>query len=136
MTGRFTIPGAQPAIEPPHDAPAPPDFDRLFALVALVADHKACAKRLEQLHAATAAATEALAVLAAKRASHDEAVARDRADIERQQQELRQREVTVHAAEARSRHERERLVKEAAEDRANRFEHFPSGDGGRDLSHV
>jgi hypothetical protein len=65
------------AMLPPGDS----DFDRLMALVAVVADAKGCAQRIKELRAAVDAANRARAALDAIRAEHDQHVARTTAEL-------------------------------------------------------
>jgi hypothetical protein len=72
----------QPAIAPPAD------FATVTTLLAIVADAKACGKRLRELQKQTAAAARAEASLAPARAAHDAHVARTQAELDRQKTRL------------------------------------------------
>jgi hypothetical protein len=78
-------------------APAMSAFNDVGMLLKVISDEKACAKRLAQLRAATLACEKAQADLATARAEHDAFVSKERAQIERDREKLREREIKVAA---------------------------------------
>jgi methyl-accepting chemotaxis protein len=83
------------------ETPTPDAFSMLRDLIALAVDPSATRTRLAKLQKLleqTAAAEQRLAERSAK---HDEKVARDRDELEERSQKVRQREVAIHAREAR-----------------------------------
>jgi hypothetical protein len=85
-------------------------FDDLRALLHLVTNAQAISKHLASLRAATLAHEKALAELTTARAEHDASVAKDRAEIERGIQGLREREAKIAAADGNLQHREQVLA--------------------------
>jgi hypothetical protein len=95
---------------------SPDTFAAVTALIALVVDVKACAKRLEELRLAVEAAEKERAQLAADWASHQRTTSDARAELEDKAASLRKREVAV-AIKERDLVERERVIAASKPDR-------------------
>jgi hypothetical protein len=115
----------------PAAAPISSDaFTTLQALLELIVNEKACRERVRLLHGMGAAIEKQRAELAVERAEHDAIIQKERAELARLRDVLREREVKVHAGEGMLRHGEQILAERKGElDRA-RGRYQTVGPGG------
>jgi hypothetical protein len=122
----------QPAVPPtpPFDA-----FTAVANLLALIADERGCQARICELKAQIDAAEKAMRKLEIVRASHDKAIAKDRAEIAAERSDLVKRQTAAMAAEAKLAEWKEKIVafqySQRGERDTRRYEPLPGG-GSRD----
>lgn len=91
--------------------PSHADFAVVASLLELVADPKAAAKRVAELHQQLDAAAKAQAQLDADREQHDRAVAAAKAELDAREAALSSRTLDVAGREGRNAHESEVIAR-------------------------
>jgi hypothetical protein len=106
------------------------EFAAVSTLLSVIANERACRLRLRELRLATDAATEAKVALEAARVEHDATMARERAELEKLRDALRDREVKLHGDEGMLNHREKILAERKANLDAREGRYQMVGPGG------